>query len=135
MATLVTARLRAIAFTLTILATVGFLGAKVLFAVEKEGSSSTPENIRSTVWVEVFITDTSDEENPENQEVINQGQAPNCDPENNGQICSVELDLSLADEEDVADLMDQINESSAPNPTIQDFLDLQANALDHAYRP
>lgn len=108
---------------------------KSTLAVSKEGFFSVHENIRNTVWVEVFITDTSDEENPENQEVINQGQASNCEPENNGQICSVELDLGLADENEVADLMDKINDPSAPNPTIQDFLDLQASALGHAYRP
>lgn len=82
-------------------------------------------------WIAVSIINPS---NPEtdatNQRVEEEPEETEpsgaCSTLNTGQICSVKLNLSAADEDEVQDLIDQLNDPMQPNPTIQDFLNAGA---------
>lgn len=82
-------------------------------------------------WIAVSIINPGlPETNPENQRVE---EAPTqtepssgCSTSNTGQICSVKLDFSSADQEEIADLLDQLDNPSQPNPTIDDFMEAGA---------
>lgn len=83
------------------------------------------------LWVAVSIINPS---NPEtdatNQRVEEEPEetepSGSCSPLNTGPICSVKLDFTNADEDEVDDLITQLNDPMQPNPTIQDFLDADA---------
>lgn len=82
-------------------------------------------------WIAVSIINPS---NPEtdatNQRVEEEPEetepSGDCSTLNTGPICSVKLNLSAADEDEVQDLIDQLNDPMQPNPTIQDFLNAGA---------
>lgn len=93
--------------------------------------------LADTMWFPVTINGLDDED-PEAQEVTDQptSQTPSgdCAPENQGEVCSVGLDLSgITDQEKYNELLDRIDNSSQPNPTIQEFLDIGATYLDDAH--
>lgn len=101
------------------------------------GSTFKASESESTVvqqdplWISISIVNPAlPDTNPANQRVE---EAPTdaeptgiCSTLNTGQICSVKLDFSSADEAEVADLLDQLTDPMQPNPTIQNFLDTGA---------
>lgn len=83
------------------------------------------------LWIPVSIIDPSEPDtNPDNlrAEAAPTSTAPtgDCSIAHTGPVCYVELNFSDADEEEILDLLDQLEDESLPNPTIQDFLDAGA---------
>jgi len=111
---------------------------KSLFQKEHVQSSIADFTVLAdTMWFPVTINGLDDQD-PESQDVYDQptNQTPSgdCDPENQGKVCSVGLDLSgITSQEAYNELLNQIDDDSQPNPTIQDFLDIGATYLDDAH--
>ena len=120
-----------------------FIAVQVSMAAEKSvpGEKVMVANVQQqdTLWIPITITDTDEPEEAENQRVEAEPTANlpgDCQPDNLGEICAVRLNFSNADEDEIEELLDLLKDNDASNnPTIQDFLDADAEYTGQSTTP